>query len=339
MTWRRLCLLMLAGLIACGVFGAGITANAAPPASVSRLATSPEASPTAAAPVPKGIPEGSEQATVVSYKDAHTLIVSLASGHQATVVLIGVDVPNPKKGSQGECFAQQSLSGLKKIVKVGTVVFLESDTVEKDAAKHLLTYMWIPAKKGPKPSLVNQTMIRSGYAAYAETNGNTKHADVFQASQDHAKTEALGIWKECGGPHKLIVAPPTPTPTTDELKAQYQPLDDVRELNARPAGMFGDKISFTGTIYLIQEAPTGRVYTLGDTHPKQFQTFIGIDIPAPDGSTVAVVVGFDGDTTGMFDGSYVIVYGTVIDTATGTNAFGGSVTNPLIDAKFVEFAS
>jgi hypothetical protein len=131
---------------------------------------------------------------------------------------------------------------------------------------------------------------------------------------------------------------PSPTPTDDEIKASYPPLPDVRELAIRPGGMYGDKISFSGSILSIHVARPGYVLVVGDDNSKGYDAVLQVTVAAPDGSTEVIAVGYDGDTTGMFEGSWVTVYGTVVDTFTGTNAFGGSFTQPLIAARFVDLA-
>ena len=130
----------------------------------------------------------------------------------------------------------------------------------------------------------------------------------------------------------------TPVPTDDEIKASYPALADVRELAIRPGGMYGDKIVFSGSILTIHVAPPGYIEALGDAHEKDYAAAIQVTVAAPDGSTEVIVVGYDGDTTGMFEGSYVTVYGTVVDTFTGTNAFGGRITQPLVSAQFVDLS-
>jgi hypothetical protein len=219
-----------------------------------------------------------------------------------------------------------------------TMVYLEADQTDHDDKGRLLRYVWIAGTDGKKPTLINQKMVRDGFAGATDGSKDTKYADRLKDAQKRAQDEARGIWKDCGGPHVKITATPTPELTEGQIKARFQPLDDVRELEARPAGMFGQKIVFYGTIYLIQEAPAGQAYVLGDSNPQQYRTFIGLNVVAPDGSSPPVVVGFNGDTKGMFEGTYVVVYGTVVDTATGTNAFGASVTNPLVSAQYVELA-
>ena len=38
----------------------------------------------------------------------------------------------------------------------------------------------------------------------------------------------------------------------------------------------------------------------------------------------------------MFEGSFVSVYGTVVGVRSGTNAFGGTIIDPLVEADLVE---
>src|SRR5207247_499716 len=80
----------------------------------------------------------------------------------------------------------------------------------------------------------------------------------------------------------------------------------------------------------ITVAPPGKVYVLGDSDPQAYAAWLQVWVTAPDGSTEPVSVGFDGDTTGMFKDSYVVVWATVVDTLSGTNGFGGSITQPLV---------
>lgn len=127
---------------------------------------------------------------------------------------------------------------------------------------------------------------------------------------------------------------PPPTATEDPL-AKYTPLADARELEIRPGSMFGTAISFYGTIFTIQVAPPGRAYDVGDSDPQQYSAVLQVYVTAPDGTQEPVVVGYNGDTAGMYVDSAVMVYGTVVDTDSGTNAFGGSVTQPLVAADNV----
>ena len=128
---------------------------------------------------------------------------------------------------------------------------------------------------------------------------------------------------------------PTPTPTFDEQVADHGPLADVRELAIRTGDYLGDEIIFSGTILSIAVAPEGNFYMLGDLEERPYSAQMQITVPAPDGTTEVVFVGFDGDTTGMFEGTWVTVYGTVVDYQSFENRLGGGITQPLVAAEFV----
>jgi len=61
-----------------------------------------------------------------------------------------------------------------------------------------------------------------------------------------------------------------------------------------------------------------------------------VSVPAPDGASEPVYVGYDGDTAGIFEGTYVTVYGEVLGVQTGTNALGGTISQPLVKAAIVD---
>lgn len=61
-----------------------------------------------------------------------------------------------------------------------------------------------------------------------------------------------------------------------------------------------------------------------------------VTIAAIDGTTLVLVVGYNGDTDGIFENSFVTIYGTVVGTQSGTNLLGGEISQPLVDAEIIE---
>ena len=174
--------------------------------------------------------------------------------------------------------------------------------------------------------------------AYAEATLNDlgfsgKPGDYHYWSDDDAVVISVGH-DEYKGPEPTPI-PPTPTPTLEEQLASYTELPDVREVVIRPAGLVGQKFFFYGTLLSISVAPPGRAYNLGDDDSFQSQAQMQVTVAAPDGTTHVVFVGYDGDTTGMFEGSYVVVYGEVAGTQTFMNGLGGVVSQPLVKAILV----
>jgi endonuclease YncB( thermonuclease family) len=289
----------------------------------------------AKAPAPPGIPESAVPAEVVDQIDGAGIKVILA-GEQVNVALIGLEVSRRTGGPKpGECYGDEAFARLRELLPEGTTVYLESDKKLHDDDM-FLRYVWLPGSGNAKATLVNTKMVREGYAAFKSDGVNTRYDDNLKAQEATAKKDKRGLWGVCGGVHQRIIPTPTPAPSAEEIKAQYEPLADVRELAIRPGGMIGQKIYFYGTIRTIHVAPPGKIAVLGDSRPLPYGVAMQVQVAAPDGSTEWVFIGYSGDTAGMFEGSYVLIYGTVVDTQTGTNMFGGAITQPLVNAKYVE---
>lgn len=131
---------------------------------------------------------------------------------------------------------------------------------------------------------------------------------------------------------------PTPTPTLDEIVADYPVIPDIRELAIRPGDLVGEKLAFSGTVTTIRVAAPGNSFVLGDADPVAAEVTIQVSVVALDGSSEVVFVGYTGDTEGIFEGSFVSVYGTVNGTQTFENLYGGGVTQPLVIAELVTLA-
>lgn len=128
--------------------------------------------------------------------------------------------------------------------------------------------------------------------------------------------------------------PPTPTPTPElSGKDAYPYVTDPLEIFTRPFNHIGEKMSFCGTVGYIQVAKPGNKFYPGDTVSTGWTTVAQIFL---DGAAAQFVIGFDGDSTGIYEDSYVCAWGTLVDTFTGSNAFGGTIMNPLFDAEYFE---
>ncbi|MEA2516110.1 MAG: micrococcal nuclease [Thermomicrobiales bacterium] len=294
-------------------------------------AASPLATSAAEEALPDSIPEGAKKVTVDEVRSGKVIVVVL-NGKRTAITLIGVDAPDAKVKPKGECYAKEATDYVTELLPKETEVYLEEDEFKTDDDDREVRFVWLPGENDEKPVLVNGRLIRQGYAAWQEESDNTRYEKVFERYEKEAKERERGIWKNCGGPHKRIEL------SVEERKAEYAQLADVRELAIRPGGMLGQRIMFYGSILDIAVAPPGRVFILGDEDPKEYAAWIEVWVTAPDGSVEPVSVGFNGDTAGMFKDSYIVVYGTVVGTVSGTNGFGGAITHPLLSAEFVELA-
>lgn len=139
--------------------------------------------------------------------------------------------------------------------------------------------------------------------------------------------------------------PPTATPTlrpgqsppllgADDVDDQFAPAD-AREINKSPSSYVGQKVSFTGTLLTIKVAAPGSVYPV-EGYKAQCYMQVTITSGAGGSAGVTVFVLYDGDTKGMFEKSTVTVYALGIGTTSFQNALGGTVSQALFYAQYVE---
>jgi hypothetical protein len=125
------------------------------------------------------------------------------------------------------------------------------------------------------------------------------------------------------------VPPPTPVPTTapeptaaPSLTDIYPPVLDVRELAIGRGYSEGDPLSISGTVQTI--------FVDGD------YTQLQISVAAPDGSDEWVIIGYGEDSSGIFEGTWVTVYGNYFGKECFTNTLGGEVCQPAILAVQID---
>lgn len=119
-------------------------------------------------------------------------------------------------------------------------------------------------------------------------------------------------------PHIATPIPPTPIQPTPEpdLDADY-PLIDPSDWAKRPDYYTGKRFSVIGEAFNVRES-------------KGVTTF-QMSADSALGKTVAVSVMFN-STSSLVDGNKLRAYGVGKGTFTGTNAFGATITQPVMDA-------
>jgi hypothetical protein len=190
--------------------------------------------------------------------------------------------------------------------------------------------------EGNDAIFLDKQMIIDGMAVWSDVPDST-HAAELEAAHDDAEKHGVGSWRTCQdfGTVEAAQEAPVPTPSVADITASYPVLADVRELAIRPGSMLGDRIAFSGTVRTINVATPGRIFVMGDLEPHEFESQLQLEVLAPDGSSEWVFVGYNGATDGIFEGSWVTVYGTVVGTQSFENAMGGGVSQPLVDAELI----
>lgn len=112
--------------------------------------------------------------------------IKLESGE--VVRYIGIDTPeivDPRKPVQ--CYAQEASVKNKELVE-GKEVRLEKDVSETDKYSRLLRYVWLG------DTLVNELLVKEGYAQSSSYPPDVKYQDRFIQAQNEARENNLGLW-------------------------------------------------------------------------------------------------------------------------------------------------
>ena len=100
------------------------------------------------------------------------------------VRLIGVDSPEQQQHPHGA----RSRQALLHLLPVGAAVRLEHDVSPRDRYGRELAYVWIGA------TLVNEAMVRDGWAVLYTVPPNVKYAGRLERAQNEARARGAGLW-------------------------------------------------------------------------------------------------------------------------------------------------
>jgi micrococcal nuclease len=162
--------------------------SAAKPKPEPKPAPRPKARPARAPATYGNAPAGGVTVAVSRVLDGDTVEISPAIDGVEEVRLIGVDTPetvDPTEGiepygPQASAFAKRELSGRR--------VGLEFDRERVDQYGRLLAYVHTGG------SMVNEVLLKKGYAQAYPYPPNTSHAATFAAAQRKARAAGIGIW-------------------------------------------------------------------------------------------------------------------------------------------------
>jgi micrococcal nuclease len=104
------------------------------------------------------------------------------------VRLLGIDTPELGQGEPG----RQAHAALRRLLPLGTTVRLESDVASHDRFGRELAYAWTGAH------LVNESLVREGWAMLYTLPPNVKHAGRLERAQKAARAARAGLWKSGG---------------------------------------------------------------------------------------------------------------------------------------------
>ncbi|HEX6401055.1 MAG TPA: thermonuclease family protein, partial [Actinomycetota bacterium] len=133
-------------------------------------------------------------APVLRVVDGDTIHV-LLDGHDVTIRLIGIDTPEAAiPDAPIECFGRRASDYTHDRLE-GRTVDLEFDVERLDRFDRTLAYVWLGEE------LLNETLVRRGYALVTTFPPNVRYVERFTAAQDEARAEGAGLWarETCDG--------------------------------------------------------------------------------------------------------------------------------------------
>jgi micrococcal nuclease len=187
--------------------------------------------------------DGDTVDVVITGHDSDNLLVE---GQTYRVRLTGIDTPEVYGGEQ--CYGPEASAFTKSLLE-GRDVMLEKDVTNTDRYDRLLRYIWAdvdPTRPGLE--LVNEEIVRAGYAYASTYPPDVKYEDRFLAAQEEARIQGAGLWGVCESPAPsstptncdpsypdVCIQPPPP-----DLDCSDIPYQRFRVLPPDPHGFDGD---------------------------------------------------------------------------------------------------
>lgn len=126
---------------------------------------------------------------VISVVDGDTFKINY-DGEEAKVRLIGIDTPesvHPDK-TKNTSYGKEASNYTKNLIERKNIK-LEFDVSKTDKYGRLLAYVYLE-----NGEMLNEKLIKEGYAQIATYPPNVKYADKFKSLQEEARKNKVGFW-------------------------------------------------------------------------------------------------------------------------------------------------
>jgi micrococcal nuclease len=134
------------------------------------------------------------EARIIDVNDGDTVVIRM-NGKTYRTRLIGIDAPEMGQ----EPWGRKAKKHLRELVQgSGGMIQVETDITKYDKYDRLLAYLWLDEK-----TMINELMLRDGYAVLFTIQPNSKHADRLKKAQYAARENRSRIW----GPKGLTERP------------------------------------------------------------------------------------------------------------------------------------
>lgn len=138
------------------------------------------------------------------------------------VRLIGIDTPQAKDPNRPrECFGNEATQAAERILD-SQKVWLRADPTQddQDRYEHQLVYLWLA-----DGTLVNEKLIRDGFAVEDTYQKPYQHRDAFRTAQDEARQASRGMWSAstCNGDPDQTTQQPSTAPAPRQSSTASAP--------------------------------------------------------------------------------------------------------------------
>ena len=142
------------------------------------------------------VPSGTEPVTLIEITDGDTIRVDV-DGREEPVRFILIDAPETRHpNNPPECFGQEATAYLSWMLSLGGDLYLETDVSDRDRFGRLLRYVWLDFGDG-EVYLVNEALVRAGYAAFSTFPPDVKYVDEIREAGQFAREHGYGLWSSC----------------------------------------------------------------------------------------------------------------------------------------------
>jgi micrococcal nuclease len=169
------------------------------------------------------VPDDVTPATVLSITDGDTLKATI-DGQKTTVRLYLMNTPEIHSPSQPvQCGGDLATEALQALVALAPnkTLLLEYDKTKTDRYGRRLAYAWF--ERDGSPYLINEAMVRAGYAELKVYKPDVKYEPQIGAAADFAKEHQVALWPTCHGFEVPLGQTPTPLPIPATVGASQAP--------------------------------------------------------------------------------------------------------------------
>ena len=148
--------------------------------------------------VPWEMPGDAEERVVHSVHDGDSLKLTEPNDDWwEEYRIVGIQAPEIEGFRAEECYGEESVSFLKRLLPAGTTVYVQQDISDEDTHGRFLRHIFIVDEDTEDVYLLSEVLVLGGYAKARSYPPDDLYDDILDEAQDIADEEDNGLWKEC----------------------------------------------------------------------------------------------------------------------------------------------